>query len=145
MNPGGKEGGEMPYIVGLILIAVGGYLFFDSVRVNSGGAGWISSGISRGRGGFMQTTSMGIVFVPLLAGIVALTYDSSKKWPWALSGLGIILIAIEILSRIRFVMNTKVTHLILMLGMIAVGAGLIARAVSINKKNAKKSRRDRDS
>lgn len=134
MKIGGKDGGEVSYFVGIVLILLGGYLFFDSVRVNSGGAGWISGGIARGRGGMMETTSMGIIFVPLVAGIVALTYDASKKWPWALSGVGIVLIAIEILSRIRFVMNTKVTHLILMFAMIAVGAGLIARAVRSGKK-----------
>ncbi len=68
------------YVIGMILLIVGTYLFFDSVKVQSGGAGLLSGGISRGRGGMMETTSMGIIFVPLLAGIVAISYDASKKW-----------------------------------------------------------------
>lgn len=133
MKVGGKEGGEVSYVVGLLLVVLGTYLFFDSVRVSSGGAGWISGGISRGVGGFMTTTSMGIIFVPLLAGIVALTYDAEKRWAWVLSGVGVILIVVEILSSIRFVMSTKGSHLVLMLGMIAIGAGLVARAVRADK------------
>ncbi len=48
------------------------------------------------------------------------------------------MIAIEILSRIRFVMDTKVTHLILMLAMIAIGAGMIARGVTAKRGGEKK-------
>jgi len=128
----------MVYVVGMILVIVGTYLFFDSVKVQSGGSGLLSAGISRGRGGMMETTSMGIIFVPLLVGIVAISYDASKKWAWYLSGVGIVMIAIEILSRIRFVMDTKVTHLILMLGMIAIGAGMIARGVTAKGRSKKK-------
>ena len=86
----------------------------------------------------METTSMGIIFVPLLVGIVAISYDASKKWAWYLSGVGIVMIAIEILSRIRFVMDTKVTHLMLMLAMIAIGAGMIARGVTDKGRRKKK-------
>lgn len=75
-----------------------------------------------------ETTSMGILFVPLLAGVVALFYDANQKWGWWLVYFGVAVLAIEILSRIRFFMNTKLTHLIGMLVLFAAGLGLMLRS-----------------
>ena len=103
-------------------MALGMYLFLDSVQVRSGQYGWMSGMIGRGRQG-METTSMGIVFVPFLIGVGVLFFDASKKWAWWVSGLGLAVIAIEILSRIRFVLEMKTTHLLMILCMVAAGAG----------------------
>jgi len=131
MKPGGTEGGERGFVLGagMVLLGLGIYLFFDSVRVTTANYGWISARIGRGIG---ETTSMGVVFVPFLAGIVVLFYDASKRWAWWLSGLGLAMIGIEIMSRIRFVLDMKTTHLLLVLGMVAAGAGLLARSYLIH-------------
>lgn len=112
---------------GLVLMALGMYLFFDSVRVQAGQFGWVSGMIGRGRQG-METTSMGIVFLPFLIGVGVLFFDAAKKWAWWLTGLGLVVIAIEILSRIRFVLDMKTTHLLMILCMVAAGAGMALRA-----------------
>lgn len=112
---------------GLVLMALGMYLFLDSVRVQSGHFGWVSGMIGRGRQG-METTSMGIVFLPFLIGVGVLFFDAAKKWAWWLAGLGLAVIAIEILSRIRFVLDMKTTHLLMILCMVAAGAGMALRA-----------------
>jgi len=57
----------------------------------------------------------------------ALFFDAGKKWGWLLLGIGLLIIVIEILSRVRFRMETKVSHLLLILLMIAAGAGLMIR------------------
>ena len=108
-------------------MALGMYLFFDSVRVQAGQYGWMSGVIGRGRQG-METTSMGIVFLPFLIGVGVLFFDASKKWAWWLSGLGLAVISIEILSRIRFVLDMKTTHLLMILCMVAAGAGMALKA-----------------
>ncbi len=134
MKPGGTEGGEKAFIagLGLLLFGLGLYLFLDSVKVTSAPYGWISDRMGGGGGrGMGETTSMGIIFVPFLAGIVILFFDAEKKWAWWLTGLGLAVIAIEILSRIRFILEMKTTHLLLVLGMIAAGAGLILRSYVI--------------
>ncbi|MEJ6561407.1 MAG: hypothetical protein QNL77_08720 [Akkermansiaceae bacterium] len=144
IKPGGSEGGERAFVagLGLILFGLGLYLFLDSVRVTSAPYGWISGRMGGGRG-MGETTSMGIVFVPFLAGITILFFDSEKKWAWVLAGLGLAVIAIEILSRVRFVLEMKTTHLLLVLGMVAAGAGLILRSYVISapddQDNANKS------
>lgn len=129
MKPGGTEGGSGIFVLGggLVLMALGMYLFFDSVRVQAGQYGWMSGVIGRGRQG-METTSMGIVFLPFLIGVGVLFFDASKKWAWWLSGLGLAVISIEILSRIRFVLDMKTTHLLMILCMVAAGAGMALKA-----------------
>ena len=139
MKPGGKEGGEGLFLGGLALMIAGLYFFLDSVRVSSGQFGAISGMIGRGRQG-METTSMGIVFVPFLIGVGVLFYDASKRWAWWLSGLGLAIIVIEMMSRIRFVMEIKTSTLLLMFCLIAAGAGLVARALMLNRKGEKESK-----
>ncbi len=137
MKPGGSEGGETAFLtgVGLILVALGLYLFLDSVQVTSAPFGAISGRLGgAGRGGMWETTSMGIIFVPFLAGIVVLFFDAQKRWGWWLAGIGLAIICIEILSRVRFQMVIKTTHLLLLLGMVAAGAGLLARSYVIGSR-----------
>ena len=141
MKPGGSEGGERAFVTGagLVLLALGLYLFLDSVQVTSAPFGWSSGRMGgQGGGGMWETTSMGLIFVPFLAGVMVLFFDAEKKWAWWLAGLGLAIICIEILSRVRFVLNMKTTHLLLVLGMVAAGAGLLARSYVVG------SRRSRD-
>ena len=139
IKPGGKDGGEGLFLGGLALMIAGLYFFLDSVKVSSGQFGAISGMIGRGRQG-METTSMGIVFVPFLIGVGVLFYDSAKRWAWWLSGLGLVLIVIEMMSRIRFVMEIKTSTLLLMFILIAAGAGLVARALILNRKAERDSK-----
>lgn len=141
MKPGGTDGGERAFMTGagLVLFALGLYLFLDSVKVMSAPFGWISGRMGRGGGGMMETTSMGLIFVPFLAGVMILFYDAEKKWAWWLSGLGLAVICVEILSRVRFILNMKTTSLLLVLGMVAAGAGLLARSYVIGSRSADKT------
>ena len=117
---------------GLVLVGVGLYLLLDSVRVVSGGFGMLSGfGHRRGMG---ETISMGIIFVPFLIGVGALFFNARMRWAWWLSGLGLAAIVVEILSRIRFVMEVKTTHLLMILVMIAAGAGFLVKAYVSDRK-----------
>ena len=129
---GGTEGGVGQFFIGLLLAGLGIYLFFDSVRVTTG-IGLISGDlhrlVGRGSGGLGETTSMGILFVPFVIAVITLFYDARKKWGWWLLYFSIAVIAVEILSRIRFLMNTKLTHLLGMMVLFAAGVGLILRSL----------------
>ena len=74
---------------GLVLFALGLYLFLDSVHVTSAPFGLVSRGMGRGGGSMWETTSMGVIFVPFLVGVLVLFYDASKRWAWWLGGTGI--------------------------------------------------------
>lgn len=130
---GGTEGGVAMFAVGLGLSALAIYLFFDSVRVTT--AGGMISGMFAGRGrgagggaGMWETTSMGLIFVPFLLGVVILFWDATKKWGWWLMYIGLAVIVIEVLSRIRFLMTAKLSHLLGMMVLFAAGVGFILRS-----------------
>ncbi len=124
---GGTQGGLPQFAIGFFLAALGTYLFFHSVRVSSVGFGLIS-GLGHGRGGLWETTSMGIVFVPLFIGVIALFYDSRMKWAWWLTYLGIGVLAVEIFSRARFRFDMNLMHLIGMIVLFCAGVGLMLRS-----------------
>ena len=127
---GGSEGGTSMFFFGLLLAIGGVYFFFDSVRVTTGHAGALSglAGGGRGHGRLIDTTSMGILFVPFFIGVFALFVDAHRKWPWYLTYIGLVILAIEILSRIRFIMDSKLTHLLGMFVMFAAGCALMFRS-----------------
>lgn len=133
LKPGGTEGGEALFLAGggLSLFGFGLYLLLDSVRVVSGDFG-VFSGMMHRRG-MGSTTSMGLIFVPFIIGTAVLFYDAAKKWAWGVAGFGLLAIIVEIFSRVRFVLNMKTTHLLLIFVMIAAGAGMLARAYRTNK------------
>jgi hypothetical protein len=128
---GGTEGGIVLFFIGLGLATLGLYFFFDSVYVTTA-QGLFSRMLGGGRGhgghGITQTTSMGILFVPFLIGVIALFYDASRKWAWWILYLGIAIIAIEVLSHLRFDFRSKLTHLLLMMILFGGGVGLMLRS-----------------
>ncbi|QDU94557.1 hypothetical protein [Lignipirellula cremea] len=126
---GGTEGGLLMFGVGLGLSALAVYLFFDSVRVTTGFGvvGRMLKAAGRG-GGWMETTSTGLLFVPFLLATIALFYDASKRWAWWLLYLSLGLLAVEVLSRVRFVMDAKLTHLLLLFVLFGAGVGLMLRS-----------------
>ena len=127
---GGTDGGVGLFFFGLIMAIAGVYFFFDSVRVHAGHPGALSGMLGGGgnRGRMMDTTSMGILFVPFFIGVFALFVDSKRKWAWILTYIGIAILAVEILSRIRFIIDTKLTHLLGMIVLFAAGCALMFRS-----------------
>jgi len=137
MKPGGQEGGEGYFLGGVALIIAGLYFFMDSVYVTTGQYGALSGMIGKGRKG-METTSMGVIFLPFLIGVGVLFYDSTKKLGWWLAGLGLMMLVVEMVSRIHFRMEIKSSTFLLMFGLIAAGAGLTTRGLLLNKKRVEK-------
>lgn len=76
-----------------------------------------------------ETTSRGVIFLPLLMGITTLFYSSKSKIGWGLLWIGLVVIVVEILSRIQFHFTMKTSHLILILGLTAAGIGLMLRGL----------------
>lgn len=129
---GGTEGGVSLFWIGFGLMALAVYLFFDSVKVSTG-MGFLS-GWGRHRGGMWETTSMGIIFVPFIISAIILFYDAAKKWAWWLLYIGLGVIAVEILSRVRFLMTVKTTHLLGMFVLFAAGVGLMLKSYRASRR-----------
>jgi hypothetical protein len=125
---GGTEGGLGLFFFGLCLAIAAGYFFFDSVRVGTAGYGLISGLFRGGYGSGWGTTSMGLIFVPFFIGVGALFYNAKQKWAWFLTWAGLGILVVEILSRIRFFMQMKTTHLLILIIMFAAGTALMLRS-----------------
>jgi len=141
LEPGGRPGGEAKFLIGSVLAVIGVWLFFDSVQFTSAHGGVISNVLGRngggGVGGYRETTSMGALLLPLFAGVVGLFFDVRQRWAWILTGLGIAVLGVEIVSRFRPVFAVKATHLFLMILLIAGGLGLMLRGYVEDRRQGK--------
>ena len=119
---GGTPGGLLEFFVGLILIVAGGYLFISQVTV-------ISRGFSIGFGS-MRFNSFGLSLIPLLIGIAILFFNGRNLLGWFLTIAGAVIIIVGIISNLDiYFQPTSLFNTIIMLGMIAAGLGLVARAL----------------
>ena len=125
---GGTPGGISEFAIGFVLAGLAVYLFLDSVFVSTG-VGMIAGGVNGMFGGVIgDTASSGIVFVPFFIGVTALFYDSRPRWSWATMYFGIAIIVLEIMSRIRFLIQMRVSHLLGIVVLLAAGTGLMLRS-----------------
>ena len=125
------------FFFGSALTIISLWFLFDSVRVSSGGHGAITGFIHQRMNNGFETASMGLIFVPFVLGIISLIYTEGKKWTWFLTFSGISIILIEMLSRIRFLMNIKSSYLIIIFIMFSIGLGLILKSTLTKEKEEK--------
>ena len=135
-SSGGTEGGLEQFLIGLCLAGAATYFFFDSVYMSTQGFGFFSGMIGNrfggggggGHGGMLETTSMGIIFVPFGIGLFCLFVNASRKWAWWVTWIGLAIIVIEMLSRIKFLMTIKTSHFMIMLVVFLFGCALMFRS-----------------
>jgi hypothetical protein len=121
-NPGGTPGGGRHFLIGLVMITIGGYLLLQNVAVGGGYWSWAWAG------GYGQ--SFGISLIPLLFGIGILFYDGRSFAGRVLTGLGSLVIVAGILMNLDIhFRQTSLFNVIVMLVLLVGGIGLVVRAV----------------
>jgi hypothetical protein len=135
-NTPGKPSG-MPLLIGIVLTCLGLWMLFDSVRVTSG-FGLFTGYMTHSRNWWGMGASTGIIFIPFIAGVIAIFYNFKAKWAYWLTGIGITIVLVEMFSRIRFVFNMKSSHLMLMFAMLAAGLGLCLHGYFRHARTVKK-------
>lgn len=120
---GEQPSNPLALIFGLGMTAAGAYLVMEHVTVFSGNLFW---------GGFwgrMGGTPVGLSLLPLLIGVGLLVYGKSTLG-WALTGLGALIVLLNILTSLQMVFRpTSLFEVILMFGLIAAGLGLTLRSM----------------
>ena len=115
---GGTPGGLGLFFGGLAMVVVGGYLLLANVTVTSGY--W----------SFLGGSSFGLSLLPLLAGIGVLFFNGRSTLGWVLASLGALIIVAGIIANLRvYFRPTSLFDTLVMLGLLAGGLGLIARAL----------------
>lgn len=117
-NPGGTSGGLVEFLFGLGMVVAGGYLLTSRVMVTSGG--WSLWGYD----------AFGLSMVPLLVGIGILFFNGRSPLGWLLLFAGAVIILAGIVASLRiWFQPTSLFNTLLILGLLAGGIGLVARAL----------------
>jgi hypothetical protein len=117
-NPGGTSGGLTEFLAGVAMVVAGGYLLTSRVMVTSGG--WALWGYD----------AFGLSMVPLLVGIGILFFNGRSVLGWLLLFAGAVIILAGIIASLRiWFQPTSLFNTVLILGLLAGGIGLVARAL----------------
>jgi hypothetical protein len=120
-NVGGTPGGTRTFLLGMIMLIVGGYLLMQQVSVNGGYWNW-------GLGGYGRT--FGITLLPLLFGIGILFANGTSFAGRFLTGAGALIILAGIILNLDIhFQSTSLFNTILVLVLIVGGLGLVIRSV----------------
>lgn len=116
---GGTPGGIGEFIVGLIMVIVGGYLLANQVYVVSGY--WTLWGYN----------TFGLSLIPFIFGVGFLFFNGKSVIGWILLLVGVVIIFTGILMNLQiYFQRTSLFNTILMLVLLAGGIGLIFRGLS---------------
>src|SRR5215467_220845 len=120
-NVGGTPGGTRTFLLGLIMMIVGGYLLFHQVQVNGGYWYW------GGLGGTGR--SFGITLLPLLFGIGILFVNGRSLVGRFLTFGGALVIVVGIIANLDIhFQQTSLWNTLTMLVLLVGGIGLIVRS-----------------
>lgn len=115
---GGTPGGVGLFLAGAAMVVAGGYLLLTRVTVTSGG--WH----------FFGYNAFGLSLVPLLVGIGLLFFNGRSLLGWLLSGAGALIILAGIIANLGvYFQPSSLFDTLMILGLIAGGLGLVARAL----------------
>lgn len=105
-------------MIGLIMVAAGGYLILNQVQV--------TTSIWR----FGQYGGFGLTLLPLLVGIAVLFYNGKSVIGWLLTLAGTAIILASILMNMDiYFRQTTLYNTIVMLGLLFGGLGVLARSL----------------
>ncbi len=115
---GGTAGGLGEFFLGLAMIVIGGYLFFQHLVVSS------SLSVLWGRNG------SGVALLIVLIGIGFLFFSGRSRIGWILIVVGMIAIFVTVITNlVIYLAPSSFFNTILMFGLIFGGFGLIFRAL----------------
>ena len=119
-----KSNPLLEFVVGFILLGAGIYWVLNSFVVTfTWGSLWGGFDISAG-------LATGLMLIPLFIGIGLAFFMEKKLIPGLVIGLGVLIILVTLLTSVRFrPMTASLWQYVVMFGMIAAGAGLLAKSL----------------
>ncbi len=115
---GGTPGGIGTFIIGVVMIVAGGFLFMNHVQVGHGF--W----------NFFGRSTQGLMLIPLIFGIGFLFFNGKSVIGWILTVGGALIIFLGVIVSLRFYFpQTSLFNLIIMLVLLLGGIGLVLRSL----------------
>ena len=116
---GGTPGGIAEFIIGFVMVCVGGYLISNQVSVV--GSYW----------SFYGANTFGVTLLPMLFGVAILFWNGKNTVGWILAAAGALFILTGVIANMHiYFQPTTLLHTIVMLVLLVGGLGLIARSLS---------------
>jgi hypothetical protein len=117
-DAGGTPGGLGTFVLGFIMVCLGGY--FLSNQVSVAGSYW----------NFYGTSTFGLTLVPLLFGVGLLFWKSKSLVGWILTIAGALFILAGVIANMHiYFQPTSLFNTLVMLILLVGGLGLIARSL----------------
>jgi hypothetical protein len=136
-NVGGTPGGMGTFVLGLIMMCVGGYLLMNQVSVHGGFWRFDFAG-GYGR-------SFGITLLPLLFGIGILFFDGRSLAGRFLTGAGALFILAGVIANLDInFRQTSLFNTLVMLILLVGGVGLVVRSVMPMDRSNRNRDRERE-
>jgi hypothetical protein len=108
-------------LLGFVLTVAGGYLLTNQVEVSAGLFGGFAS---------FGPNSFGVLLIPLLIGVALLCFSPKLLVGRLLTAAGAVILLASVLDTLRITFRpTSLFITLLMLGLLVVGIGLMARSV----------------
>lgn len=122
---GGTDGGIGTFLLSLIMMIGGGYLFLDAIQI----VNHFSFGYRLFQVGGMPLTS-GLVLIPIMFGIGLIFYNGRNPIGWLLFLAGIVMLTFGVISSIDFRMRQMSAFELLMILVLFVGGlGLFLKSL----------------
>lgn len=132
---GGTEGGVGRFILGLVMLIAGLYLFLDNIHVTNHFT--LGAGLFQFSG--VRVTS-GMVLIPFLFGVGMIFYDAKNDWGWVLVIATLVMLLVGVITSLEFRLRPmSAFELMMILGLALGGIGLLLgslRNVSSSGKEA---------
>lgn len=123
---GGTSGGVGRFFIGLIMMAVGGYLFLSKVMIttaNSMQGFGLGARLYSFGGGYGVTG--GMIFIPFIIGVVMVFWNSKNIFGWLLSGGSLLAFIVGVIVNIRVtIVPMTAFDIIVLIILMAGGAGM---------------------
>lgn len=117
---GGTQGGTGRFFLGLFMMAVGGYLFFNNIQVSLG----VGLGYQYFSAWGIGITS-GMVLVPFIFGVGMIFYNAANILGWALTVASLGMLAFGVIAQTRFHLhNMSAFELLTIIFLLVGGIGL---------------------
>ena len=117
-GPGGTSGGILEFVFGLGLFVAGAYMVASRVTVWSGFPRWAGN------------NTFGYVLVVFMLGVGVLFFNGRSILGWLLAGAALLAIFVGIIMSLTLSFApTSLVGVLVIFGLMAAGAGLMARAL----------------
>ena len=128
---GGSDGGTGRFLMGLLMMCIGGYLFLNHIQVTSGmRMGFGHSMYSVSMGGFNYSVTGGMIFVPFIFGVGMIFWNSKNTLGWLLTLGSLAAFSIGIIVSIRMhIKPMSAFDLITVLVLLAGGIGMFGSSL----------------